>query len=730
MNLTFWLAISSATAAGSLAMATIVRAPRSVSRWAFTAGMTLLAVESLCAAMSFAAGTPVELACAQQWGLFATSLLPGAWLLFAVAYARGNASSFFSRWRGPLVAIVLVPAALSLGFRGQLLTFEIESGPEGFWTLRLGWPGLAVHLTLLVSAVLVLVNLERTYRASVGTMRWRIKFMLLGLALLFCVRIYASSQALLFHSVDLSWQAINCGGLLLSCLLITRSLARHGSFTTEVYPSREVLHKSLSVILIGIYLVTIAVLAKIAEFLGGDAAFTLKAFLLLVGFGVLALILQSDRVQMRLRAFVSRHFRRPVYDFRSLWRKFSEGSISHADEIQLCQALVTLVADTCAALSVSIWLLDEDKRVLNLVASTALPATADARLKWHPGNLTEMKGHFRQHPEPIDIDSSRYPWAEALRHCHPSHFPDNGGQRVCLPLNGRDTLLGVMILGDRVGGTPFSVQDLDMLTCVGEHAAAGLLNVRLSQKVARAKELEAFQSMAAFLVHDLKNAASTLALMLKNIPKHGDDPEFREDALRGISKAVIHINEVVGGLSRVRHGLQVTPAPANLNEVVQRCLSVLEHRAGVRVVTAFAPIPPVCIDMEQISKVIINLLLNAAEALPNEGEVRVATSIQDGNAVLTVADTGCGMTVDFLRHSLFKPFRTTKKGGIGIGMYQSKTIIEAHTGRISVDSEIGKGTTLRISLPLAPADSYATEARKGSNLAHGTSQAITECTPA
>ena len=134
--------------------------------------------------------------------------------------------------------------------------------------------------------------------------------------------------------------------------------------------------------------------------------------------------------------------------------------------------------------------------------------------------------------------------------------------------------------------------------------------------------------------------------------------------------------------------------------------------------------------MEQISKVIINLLLNAAEALPGEGEVRVATSIQDGNAVLTVADTGCGMTVDFLRHSLFKPFRTTKKGGIGIGMYQSKTIVEAHTGRISVDSEIGKGTTLRISLPLAPADSYATEARKGSNLAHGTSQAITECTPA
>lgn len=263
---------------------------------------------------------------------------------------------------------------------------------------------------------------------------------------------------------------------------------------------------------------------------------------------------------------------------------------------------------------------------------------------------------------------------------------------------GRGDLWGLIVIGDRVGGVGFSVDDYDVLKCVGDHAAASFLNVQLSTKLVAAKELEAFQAMAAFFVHDLKNAASTLNLMLQNLPVHYDDPEFRADALRGISKTVTHINRLIGRLGMLRHELKIEAAEADLNEVVKSVLTGLEQAPGYTLVKDIHPLPKILVDQDQMHKVITNLVLNAAEAVPRNGEVRVATAQENGWVVLSVSDNGCGMTPEFLSHSLFRPFQTTKKNGLGIGMFQSKMIVEAHGGRIAVTSEPGKGTTFRVFL--------------------------------
>jgi signal transduction histidine kinase len=100
-------------------------------------------------------------------------------------------------------------------------------------------------------------------------------------------------------------------------------------------------------------------------------------------------------------------------------------------------------------------------------------------------------------------------------------------------------------------------------------------------------------------------------------------------------------------------------------------------------------------------KVATNLIFNAREAVPQvSGQVRIETSQKNGWAVLAISDNGCGMSPEFLSRSLFRPFQTTKKNGLGIGMFQSKMIVEAHQGKIEVESEMGKGTTFRILLPL------------------------------
>src|SRR5580698_8238970 len=261
-------------------------------------------------------------------------------------------------------------------------------------------------------------------------------------------------------------------------------------------------------------------------------------------------------------------------------------------------------------------------------------------------------------------------------------------------------MLGMIILGDRVKGLPFSWQDFDLLKCVADSMAAGLRNMQLSQKLLQAGQLEAFQTMSAFFVHDLKNTISTLNLMLKNLPANFDDPAFREDALRGISKTINHVNHLIQRLGQLRGRLQIKPVASDFNELVLSVLSGVEISPQVNVVKSIHPLPTMLLDQEQMQKVVTNLIFNAREAVTSTGEVRVETSQNNGWAVLSVSDNGCGMDPQFLNHSLFRPFQTTKKNGLGIGLFQSKMIVEAHQGRIQVESQPRKGTTFRIILPI------------------------------
>jgi putative PEP-CTERM system histidine kinase len=263
----------------------------------------------------------------------------------------------------------------------------------------------------------------------------------------------------------------------------------------------------------------------------------------------------------------------------------------------------------------------------------------------------------------------------------------------------RGKVVALLLIGDRVGGADYSAQDFDMLRCVGDHATATLVSVQLSQKLLQAKELEAFQTMAAFFVHDLKNAASTLSLMLKNLPVHFEDPAFREDALRGVSKSVAHINHVIGRLSLLRSELVTRPAETDLNEMVGDAVAGIESGPELEIAKNLSPLPKLSLDREQFAKVVTNLVLNAKEAQSGKGRIELATRQENGWAVLSVRDQGCGMTSSFIERSLFRPFQTTKKNGLGIGMFQSKMIVEVHGGRIAVESEPGKGTTFQVYLP-------------------------------
>src|SRR6266508_5399173 len=138
-------------------------------------------------------------------------------------------------------------------------------------------------------------------------------------------------------------------------------------------------------------------------------------------------------------------------------------------------------------------------------------------------------------------------------------------------------------------------------------------------------------------------------------------------------------------MNALRHELRLKPAELDLNLVVTEALANLNGTLATKLVTKFDQVPKISADRQQLQSVFTNLLLNARDAVDADGRIMVETTRQGDWVALSVSDNGCGMSEQFIKNSLFRPFRSTKKKGLGIGMFQSKTIVEAHQGKIHLE---------------------------------------------
>ena len=472
MNSIAILAFISTGFSALLALAVFVRGRRSAANWFFLAGMLCLGAESLFKGVGALSADPVVMLHRLDWALIAKSFLPGIWLAFSLTYSRGNYREFLIRWRFVLAAAFLLPIVLAAGFQEDLFrTIKVIEPDQQLW-LAFGVAGKVMNVLFLVSVVLILTNLEKTFRTAVGTMRWRIKFVVLGLCTIFGAKIYTSSQALLYSGVSISLSEVDSGALLVGCILIAVSYARAGLGEIDVYPSQSFLYSSITVLLSGIYLLIVGVLARIVAFVGGDTMFPVKSFFVLVSIVGLTMLLLSDRIRQRTKRFISRHFARPLYDYRKVWNLFTEKTANASDQTSLCATTAKLVSDTFNVLSVNVWIINEKEDHLALAASTALQSDVETEQSKAISEITPFSAALRDKPSPFDLERANESWAIRLREFNPRTFPHKGGDRICVPIVAGEQAVGAIILADRVSGIPFSLEELDLLRCIGSHVAA------------------------------------------------------------------------------------------------------------------------------------------------------------------------------------------------------------------------------------------------------------------
>ncbi len=233
---------------------------------------------------------------------------------------------------------------------------------------------------------------------------------------------------------------------------------------------------------------------------------------------------------------------------------------------------------------------------------------------------------------------------------------------------------------------------------------------RLRELIAREAEMRQFQSfvrLSAMLTHDLKNSITGLSMLVTNMERQFHRAEFREDAISSLKQATEKLSGLVARLSEPVKSLsgeyRRTPQPADLIPVIRRVLtSTAEPSAAFYdIQTELPETLYALIDADRIERVIENLIVNALEAMGGRGgRLTVAAGEESAGLVFfSVEDTGPGMTEDFMRTRLFRAFATTKKRGIGLGLYTCRETVESHGGRLEVKSKLGSGTRFRVVLP-------------------------------
>ncbi len=676
-----------------LAGAALLPRARGTAHWGFALGMLGLAAETaaLYGLLTFTDDSEGRLLFLQTWAVAGlVTLVP--WGYFIVAVSSGTVSSWPRSLRYALAGgsvVLLGGAAAVLG----LPTFQIADVPGPFYAARLEAVGRWAVVFQLAATAAILAGLEACLRTSKSEMRWRIKYLVLGLGGIFLMRFFLLSQMLLFQIVMAVYLTTTAAALFLGNLLVAGSLLRERLLLAEVTVSRRVVYRTAVVGVLGAYLLVVGVLGWLLSHLGISEELFWGSLVVFVSAVGLAAILFSENVRWRFKRLIAYHFYRDKYDYREQWTNFTRRLGPLVSEADIARAVLEAVTDAAGAARGVLYLVDSHDGQYHLAGAVEADRAPVALRAQHPlvRRFETTLGAAVVGPAEMQAPAGD---ARALA----TQFAEGS---AAVALRWRETITGVLLIGPERTGAQYRAEDLEFLSTVADQAAGAVVSARLSERLAQAREFEAFHRLTSFVVHDLKNSITALSLLSENALANFDDPEFQRDALRTLSRTVEQMQGLLARLSRAPEAAELRPQPVDLAALA---LEATRSMGGVRVqlVKDLAPLSPVPADPDALLKVFQNLVTNAVEAIKGEGTVTVRTHEASGWAVCTVTDTGSGMPAEFIKTTLFVPFRSTKKGGWGIGLYQAKGIVEAHGGRIDVTSTVGRGTSFTVRLPVEP----------------------------
>ncbi len=625
----------------------------------------------------------------QDYGVFNIGglvdvLRVGAWFAFLLLLLRRPTmqEEVFER-QGPAWLAPAAAALLVVGLIAQvavMLRFKTFGEP-----VRLAMAsGVALN-------VFGLVLVEQLFR-TLDDARWNIKPLCLALAGVFCFDLYLFADALLFNFVDAdAWSVRGLVHALVVPLLVLSTI-RNRDWTFSIALSRRVMFHSTALMASGAYLLFMAAAGYYVRLFGGSWGRALQVALIFAAFLTLAAMAFSGSLRAKVRVIVSKHFFAYRYDYRDEWLRFTQALSAPEGQRELGGNVIRGLADLVESPAGSLWLRDTSATVYAQAARWNMPADATQepassefiRFLSDSGWVLNLE-EFRSSPE-------RY---RGLRLPHwLSEWPNAW---LIIPLASGSEMLGFVVLATARTRVDVDWEVNDLLKTAARQAATFLGQMQATEALLEARKFDAFNRMSAFVVHDLKNIVAQLSLMVKNAERHRDNPEFQSDMLMTIKHSVDRMKQL---MMQLREGTTPIEAPAGIDLVsivdrIRRTKSDQQPTVELRLEARVAAQG----HEDRLERVIGHLVQNAIDATSHNGHVWVRVGKSDGLAMVEVGDTGRGMTPEFVRDRLFKPFETTKVTGMGIGAYESFQYVQELGGRVEVDSTPDVGTQVRLLLP-------------------------------
>ncbi len=399
----------------------------------------------------------------------------------------------------------------------------------------------------------------------------------------------------------------------------------------------------------------------------------------------LLIALPSERLRRSLKVFLSKHFPAQKHDYRQTWLHLTRKLASYATAGDMEKAVPDAYREIFGLREASLYLLDART---GRYVQTGQGASVRGSFLPSPG----LRAYFQERNRIWDPADGEYAPTD-----EESSFARASQARLIVPLIWNHTVEGLLVLGGPVTAS----EDCDLMKIIAQESALLLSNLRLSEELMEARELAARARVSSFVVHDLKNLTHTLSLIMDNAEEHIGNAEFQRDMM-------ITIRHTLGNMKKLTQKLKGFPGNAGpdgeCKDIRLLCETIVQDfakaRPGAAIVcrgdSVFCPV-----DAKELKKAIVNLIQNALDASGGQGTIIAETGLRSGRACLRVSDNGCGMTQDFIQRQLFKPFRSTKQTGLGIGLYQCRQIVESFGGTIEVTSESGKGSCFTVYLPVS-----------------------------
>ncbi|WP_225206820.1 XrtA/PEP-CTERM system histidine kinase PrsK [Novosphingobium huizhouense] len=600
---------------------------------------------------------------------------------------------------GPVRPVLVVLAMLEV-FQLGLLVLNLRYTGQAVAQGMIFQMSVMFRLLLATGALVLVHNL---YAGSIAAQRGAVRWICGALGVIWGYDLNYYTIAYLGSQIPNEMAAIRSLASLLSVVLLFVGALR-GQSTLRFSPSRTIAFQSLSLLVIGGYMIAMVAAAQSLAWLGGNVGQLAQLGFAFATTIIVVALVPSRRLRGYLNVWLAKHFFQHRYDYRAEWLRFTRTvGRGGTGATPLHDRVVQAVAD-----------ITDSSRGLLLVPGEHGELVLAARWQWPTLEVpaeamaAASAAFFERRGFIVDCDEIRagidHAGEGALM---PRWLIEEASVWALVPLLHFDRLVGLVVLGHPPLPRKLDWEDFDMLRVVGQQLASYLAEHTGQVALLEASRFDEFNRRIAFVMHDIKNLASQLALLSRNAERHADNPEFRKDMLVTLRNAADKLNALLARLSRYGAGnverLEDVDATEVVRAIARRYDPLPDAPAGEgpRVIVTDAQPCTLLANRETLEQVLLHLVQNAVDASPPGMAVFLQTRGEGVWGYVEVIDTGCGMSADFVRNRLFKPFVSTKNGGFGIGAFEARELVTAMRGRLDVESREGLGSRFTVRLPLA-----------------------------